>query len=1109
MEPVLVSPQIDETVLSDKLMTLETQAEITDMPTPPEEGTAGGGDASNTYDDVDKEKPASATPNAGAPRGLDEGKDSLDEEPATESLADSKNNRKDSEKAESQAPEAAPEIDYWEERLKNLPKIPAVKEMNFEHFKNRYGEDDGRHIIEVLKAGQNTLDEVNEERLRRKGRGKRNSKAKGNIGSSSTWIQRVRIQSEPVLCYFQNVAKVDGWDTERPRTFFRPFKAFIHFQPKMRDALRILEERWGEAENLDSLGLKEKAAAAIEQVEKRLNDRRLDNDDDDDESDVQEDDIRFRGPKMNSITALRHMRCYVEFIDNKIMPLYDLFKGTSQRKIQFSDLWLLFRIGEIVYSSPVSDSAELQASKRSSHTRMNQAAWKLYRISDTLIHEDSPDDLENDASILLLGGYYIDYDGDSYGPIKHEFQINFFKGEKDITSLELYPIRFVKESQQIRDRLRTQGGTFQSFVKENHLYYEGWTITSSPTGELYKDLNNPEHIESNVIIDFIEGFKHNPSWRPQFKAPFLYDYEWPAGDDNFSIKHWSDIKRTKLLREIIEKTQCGDGTNSQRINENTEKDKFITAYKAGKATQLGENDLILLPRRLVAYALRERKFVIVDILSLRAIVAQSKIFKDLKINPEHKRMVKSLVQAHFRKREIQKKQSIVGLNQDLIRGKGSGLFILLHGVPGVGKTATAEAVAQANKKPLFNITCSDLGFTAKYVENSLNDIFRLAHLWDCVLLLDEADIFLSRRETSDLKRNGLVSVFLRVLEYYSGILFLTTNRVGTLDEAFKSRMHVSLYYEPLKRNQTLDIFKVNIDKLRAIEKEKKDQTKDTDLKESALEIKEESIINYAAWYYDNMRKTARWNGRQIRNAFQVASSLAYYSLRKNSLEDSDEEEATPLGQVKDGETHGSAPILDWRQFDVVAEAIERFEMYLQEATGATDLDAARVGQLRADNFEYRSSPRRPRYQPPTPTQGESAVIKTSQVSTYRRSPGRGTPKRQGRGQGWGQPHSGEQARPSNRGRYPGNSASSRGGRMGPLSGPQAQSRCYQPPPDSTPSRRPLRPRMSSGHSGWSNEDDVEWEQSHSRGDMEEMDEEENGDYYANEEECADDYNEDF
>jgi SpoVK/Ycf46/Vps4 family AAA+-type ATPase len=85
------------------------------------------------------------------------------------------------------------------------------------------------------------------------------------------------------------------------------------------------------------------------------------------------------------------------------------------------------------------------------------------------------------------------------------------------------------------------------------------------------------------------------------------------------------------------------------------------------------------------------------------------------------------------------------------------LFILLHGVPGVGKTATAEAVAQASRKPLFPITCGDLGVSPQEVDAALTSIFRLANLWDCVLLLDEADVFLSRRELGDLERNALVS----------------------------------------------------------------------------------------------------------------------------------------------------------------------------------------------------------------------------------------------------------------------------------------------------------------------------------------------------------------
>ena len=60
-------------------------------------------------------------------------------------------------------------------------------------------------------------------------------------------------------------------------------------------------------------------------------------------------------------------------------------------------------------------------------------------------------------------------------------------------------------------------------------------------------------------------------------------------------------------------------------------------------------------------------------------------------------------------------------------------------------------------------------------------------------------------------------MFLRVLDYYNGILFLTTNRAGVLDEAFKSRIHYKIYYPDLTIEQTVDIWKLNIHRVRRIE----------------------------------------------------------------------------------------------------------------------------------------------------------------------------------------------------------------------------------------------------------------------------------------------------
>lgn len=168
------------------------------------------------------------------------------------------------------------------------------------------------------------------------------------------------------------------------------------------------------------------------------------------------------------------------------------------------------------------------------------------------------------------------------------------------------------------------------------------------------------------------------------------------------------------------------------------------------------------------------------------------------LDPNYKELIRSLVQQNHSlsraraieaadKGKVEPVTDSKGTIKDVVSGKGGGLVVVLHGRPGVGKTLTAEAVADLLRAPLYSVTAGELGMTAEQLEKKLRDVLDTVETWGAVLLIDEADVFLEQRSLNDVARNAMVSVFLRALEYHSGVLFLTTNRVHTVDPAFQSR----------------------------------------------------------------------------------------------------------------------------------------------------------------------------------------------------------------------------------------------------------------------------------------------------------------------------------
>ncbi|TRX88355.1 hypothetical protein FHL15_010731 [Xylaria flabelliformis] len=120
--------------------------------------------------------------------------------------------------------------------------------------------------------------------------------------------------------------------------------------------------------------------------------------------------------------------------------------------------------------------------------------------------------------------------------------------------------------------------------------------------------------------------------------------------------------------------------------------------------------------------------------------------------------------------------------------------MLMFGPPGVGKTLTAEAVADKARVPLYTMSASELGTKPNAVEKVLERVLNLCSMWNAILLLDEADVSLGARTSDSIERNELVAIFLRMLEYHKGTMFLTTNRIASIDPAFQSRIDLFLPY---------------------------------------------------------------------------------------------------------------------------------------------------------------------------------------------------------------------------------------------------------------------------------------------------------------------------
>ncbi|KAI0854214.1 P-loop containing nucleoside triphosphate hydrolase protein [Daldinia vernicosa] len=434
-------------------------------------------------------------------------------------------------------------------------------------------------------------------------------------------------------------------------------------------------------------------------------------------------------------------------------------------------------------------------------------AWFIYRPGDILYTEVSGhpwllvckktayEDSNDTGPYLEVHCTCTDDDGVVAGQILHVATLMqraaFPAGNPvSITELEIFPRRFVKEGDSLEHRLRVRGEKYLSLKGLSTMAYDG-------AAEWLKE----------------PPFEYYDPSRCKFRGVWL--------------------PYTETGRIVLDRKTYGEEhpLGKPHVKKMVPEPMYCPPYTLG-------------------YSLGRKQWCRFYIDFIRDVQWDANAWDSLILPDKEKHLLRALISSHAYSKKP----------RDTMQQKGKGLVILLHGTPGSGKTLTAETAAEGSKKALVSTSVGELnkGSNAIYgsapFEKQLKKVLQYATIWQAVVLIDEADVFLeARKDTGSSERNTLVAVFLRELEYFGGVVFLTTNRVGSFDIAMKSRIHLSLSYTPPEIEVRRRIWSHCLKMVPA------------DAKETDIQKGVDSLV------------TAKLNGREIANVVNTARTLARFN----------------------------------------------------------------------------------------------------------------------------------------------------------------------------------------------------------------------------------------
>jgi hypothetical protein len=233
----------------------------------------------------------------------------------------------------------------------------------------------------------------------------------------------------------------------------------------------------------------------------------------------------------------------------------------------------------------------------------------------------------------------------------------------------------------------------------------------------------------------------------------------------------------------------------------------------------GANCAVPIHPVLPLFSLLHHKMVWVNVGKMRQYSYDKQVGNRLILPASHRRLVKALVSNLDALRDEDSGED----KSKILKAKASSSIILCYGPPGTGKTLTAEVYAETIERPLYEVQAAQIGSSAEDIETNLRVILSRSLRLKMPLLINEADAFVGKRGKT-LELDQIVAVFLRLLEFHTGLVFLTTNRDQDIDDAIKSRCIAMIKYGIPEYKERIALWRVQLDQFN-VELDKKELIK--------------------------------------------------------------------------------------------------------------------------------------------------------------------------------------------------------------------------------------------------------------------------------------------